>query len=346
MSLKTMLAPSTKSIQKEYVEKRQRAIYKNDPKKTEAVKNAIERLMTVNNYRGDWYDVYTMISQGLMNSELTINFDAGTWFLNENHYATYSQMYERATGPGGKMALKSSGNGNDAVTRAVADDLVTLPDEWAYAHPFSQRRRLYDALSATGSSKMISHGKLKPGAEASDIAPKLKGTDATGYNSKNKNFKPKAKQVFAALNYGARPHGSNIYYGYSQLILKPGLKEKALYYPQDTFTEAAFGKGTTGQTAYHTLGTLIAGSRFLANELWNCHVRKLSMPDTDEPMLLVEAHLFTTVQMNRDVEAMVLSRMPKKSADAQDWRAQWDTIQKNAREWCKRNNVRFVLASP
>jgi hypothetical protein len=198
----------------------------------------------------------------------------------------------------------------------------------------------------TGSSKDISHGKLKPGTAASEIAPKLKGSEETGYSSKNKSFKPKAKQVFAALNYGARPHGSNTYYGFSHLILKPGLKEKALYFPQDTFNEAAFGKGTMFQTAYHTLGTLLAGSRFLAGELWDCLVRKQSAPDTEETMLLVEAHLFTTVKMNRDVEAMVLSRMPKKGSDATDWRSQWDTIQKNAREWCKRNNVRFVLASP
>jgi len=347
MSLLSKLRPTTSSIQKEYVEKRQRVIYANDPKKTEAVKVAIEKLMAANSYAGDWYDVYTKINRGLQDSELTINFDAGSWFLNENLYPSYSQMYERATDANGKMALRNGSSGNKAVTRAAADDLVTLPEEWAFAHRFSQRRRLYDAFNATGATNQSMRGKWGEGnPDTANMTPKLQGSEATGYSSKNKDFKPKGKQVFAALNYGSRPHGSNVYYGFSHLILKPALKFNAIYYPGDTFFVAGFGSGTKSQAAYYTLGAMMqfAGG-ILRNDLWDSFVKRASLADTKSGDQLIEAHLFTTIKMNRDVEALVLSRTPKDFAGAEDWTPHWDTIAKNARTWCTRNNVRLIRAN-
>lgn len=59
----------------------------------------------------------------------------------------------------------------------------------------------------------------------------------------------------------------------------------------------------------------------------------------------IESHFFTSIKMNRDVEALVLSRKPKEFAGAEDWTPHWDTIPKNARTWCTRNNVRLIRAN-
>jgi hypothetical protein len=56
------IAPSSSSIQKEYVEKRQRELYKNDPARTKRVKEALEKLLQ--HYRlgaRDWHEVYLLM---------------------------------------------------------------------------------------------------------------------------------------------------------------------------------------------------------------------------------------------------------------------------------------------
>ena len=101
------LVPTSKSIQKEYTEKRQRLLYANDPAKTARVQAKMEELIARKNMGvGDWHAFYLSMHRALQESDLTVNFDARKWFLQENNYATYSQMYERAS-TGGRMALKS-----------------------------------------------------------------------------------------------------------------------------------------------------------------------------------------------------------------------------------------------
>src|SRR5262245_4389419 len=219
--------------------------------------------------------------------------------MQDNNYPTYAQMYQRAVGANGKMVLQNEANGNDAIPRAVADDLVTLPEEWANAHPFTPRKRLYDALNATGAAKVgLPTGMLTQAGLTQ--APKCNGSDEHGYTTKNKDFKPKAKQVFAALNYGRRPHGSNRYYGWSHLVLKPNLKINALYYPQDTFMVANSGHGTRSQAGYYTLGDLMEyAHNGLMDDLWRSCIQGQDLPDTTETVLMIEAHLFTTIKVNR-----------------------------------------------
>ena len=269
-SFLSKINPTAKSVQKEYVAKRQRALYANDPEKTERVKKKVEALMARYKVGGDWHDHYLKIHCGLQNSSLTINMEAGSWFLQENNYDTYSQMYERAVGTDKKMRLDDSDKKNPAVGRAIADDWVTIPEEWANAHPFSQRKRLHKAFNVTGAT----NASFKAGGANVQGAPKMSGSANDGYTTKNKHFIAKAKQVFAGLNYGMRPHGSNTTYGFSYLVLNPELKKNAIYFPSDTFN--VFFNKTATQATFNTIGALLEffatppGS--IGDDVWSsCH---------------------------------------------------------------------------
>lgn len=344
MSFFSKISPSSKDIQAAYIKKRQRALYANDPAKTDRVQRKLEALMQRKRCFGtDWYDAYQRIHRRLQIADVTINFDAYRWFAEANKYKTYAQTYERAT-KDGKFELKSD-KFNPAITRAVVDDAVTLPEDWAHAHPFSERRRLYNALNVTGGVK---GGNLEKAVQATGPGAKvpkvqLANPDIDSITTTNKKFKPKAKQVFAALNYGRRPHGSTTTYGHSHLILNPSLKQDAFFYPEDTFNIGK--KGTTTQATFNTIGALIdtAGESIL-DDIWSSCFVGHSLADTQEPILLIEAHIFKTVKVNKDVQALVLSRESDEGGEFTD--VQWDTIQTHVREWCKRNTVQLLLASP
>lgn len=178
MSIISKIAPSSASIQKEYVEKRKRALFANDDQKTEAVKAKIEALLARKNVTADWHETYLRIHRGLQAANLTINLEAGSWFSNENNYDTYAQMYERGIGADGKMVIDDSDKKNPAAARAIVDDLVTIPDEWA-GGLFSQRRRLRKALHATGATNASNKELGNPSQAArspSSLAEAPKGT--------------------------------------------------------------------------------------------------------------------------------------------------------------------------
>lgn len=343
MSLTSMLAPSSKSIQKEYVDKRLRHIKHEDKAKALAVAQKITELQAKHNigtrqHPVPWTDTYMRICERMQSADLNINLDAGSWFANANTYTTYAQMYELAS-TSGQMALKDN-EYNKAATRAVADDLVTLPDEWANAHPFSQRKRLYNALSATGATKVsgTNINKLKP-----EHHPKLVGDGVNGFATTNPHFKVKAREVFAALNYGRRPHGANTTYGFSYLILNPELKKRAIYYPSDTFLLAKTGVST--QCSYDSIGSLLKDAYVdMVDGLWkSCHDR-LPLADTSKANLMIEAHIFKKLKIAEDVQTLVLSRKRNDSKPAFTG-SEWDTIIDNAEAWGKRFSVRVVFAS-
>ena len=340
-SLLAKIKPTEKSIQKEYVEKRKRWIEKHDEERAAAVQAKVEAMQRRFGDKDDWYDTFLKIHTALQWSPLTINFDASSWFLKENNYGTYTQMYDRATRDG-EMRLKKVGS-NMPAGRAVVDDLVTIPDDWASAHRFSQRHRLRNALHATGASAAAqSH---KGGSIPSEsMRPTLKGSEEDGYHSTNKLFMPKAKQVFAAVNYGRREHGACTSYGFSHLVLRPGLMNNAIYYPGDTFETRALG--TRHQATLNTIGTLLRYSTTtLQDELWAACRNGVRRGDTSESALLIEAHIFKTLKISEDVDKVVLSRMPMKDEPALP-EAQWRQIIDNAIKWSNRNGVRLTFAAP
>lgn len=344
MSLFSKIAPSSTDIRDAYVKKRQRVLYANDPEKTDRVQSRLETLMQRKRCFGtDWYDAYLRIHGRLQSADLTINFDAFRWFKEENKYKTYAQTYERGVKKG-RFELASD-KFNPAITRATVDDAVTLPEDWAHAHRFSERRRLYDALNVTGAVKVGNLGSAVqatgPGAKVPKV--RLANAETDSISTTNKKFKPKAKQVFAALNYGRRPHGSSVTYGHSHLILNPQLKRDAFFYPEDTFNIGK--KGTSTQVTFNTIGALIeTAGEFILDDIWSSCFVGHSLADTDEPIKLLEAHIFRTVKVKEDVQTMVLSR--QSDAGPQFTDVQWDTILEYAYEWSERNGVRVLFANP
>lgn len=64
MSLLSKIVPTSASIQKEYIKKRQRQLFANDPAKTARVQAVIEKMMEENKYYHggeDWHDAYLRI---------------------------------------------------------------------------------------------------------------------------------------------------------------------------------------------------------------------------------------------------------------------------------------------
>ena len=342
-SFMSKINPTSRSIQQEYVEKRLRALHKNDPAKTDRVRKKIEAAMTQHARKGEWHDFYLKLHGSLQTAELTINFDAGKWFTQDNLYPTYSQMYERAVGTDGKMRLTDNDPLNPARVRAVTDDFITVPDEWRKAMPGTQRRRLHDAMSVSGASLSKVVAK-RSNAQDPAMSPALKVNADSTYSTSNKSFKPKSRQIFAALNYGRRLHGATTEYGFSHLVLNPVLKEKAIYYPEDTFYIGM--KGTSTQTTFNTIGAVVEhASTTMMRVLWSSCVDNIVLPDTDQAAELMEAHLFQELKVAEDVQAMVLSRMRKRSEPPFDDQ-QWRNIVDNARIWCRRNHVRLIFSAP
>lgn len=341
------------AIQREYAQKRKRALNKRDEEKIKLVKEAIARLATKdgvwldalaaqrNSGEEGWEIVYDRLIGHLQGCDLTINLEAANWFGGgPNNYQTYATTYQKnmVTTAGGKQALKTQKDATGKVTedadvRMYADEKVTLPDNWRSAsllHP--QRRRLAKAMSTTKGSYVADLKKAD-----------LQG-DQEGFEVNNRRFNPNAKQVFAALNYGRRVHGASVNYGYSHLILKPALKRNAIYFPADTFSVAAFAKDATRQQCtYETLGAVLAYcDPGMARDIWNAGYKNQRCEDTAEALMLLEAHVFDEVRIDRDVEALVLARRTKDTEiDAQVW----ETVKTNAREWARRNNVRLLLLS-
>lgn len=339
-----IIAPSSKSIQREYVDKRLRQIAKDEKGRAHPLKTLIEGMQRRHGITNTpWTDTYTRLLQRLQAADLTINVNAGSWFHAPNRYGTYSQIYERAVGPNGTMTLMGNEN-NDANSRAIADDLVTIPEEWANAHPFSQRKRLHDALNATGASRSAGALVHKPdNLDQQKHHPTLTGNKTAGFTTTNTKFKPKAREVFAGLNFGRRAHGACVQYGWSHLVLKPSLKQRALYYPADTFTIAKHGTST--QCSYHSLGSLLLGADdTLRGQIWSaCHDGRV-LSDSAAPNTLIEAHIFKQIKIAEDVQALVLSRTQKGTKPP--WgEPQWKLIVENATDWCERNGVRLQFAA-
>ncbi len=335
-----------RKLQALYVDKRKRALHKRDDAKIADVQSIIEKWMARHPLSGnlDWLDVYTKITDNLQSANLTININAARWFSDVNTFGTYGQMYERNL-QGGRLAMKDD-RLNPADTRMQADDQITFPDSWGRAHKFSQRRAIWKSMCASGSGtskdgKMVKGTTLQQTAGPEGFNPENPRT----FTTTNKDFDAKTKQVFAALNYGRRLNGACVDYGYSHLVLKPGLKVRAMYYPTDTFYLAMHQVGLKGQESFETLGAII---RYRKDEYLDwifdaCYYGKI-LGVNKKGDDLIEAHLFQEVVINRDVEELVLSRLqPDKDSTKPIPEVEWQKVLVNARAWCRTNNIRLML---
>jgi hypothetical protein len=280
-------------------------------------------------------EVIRNITYRLQSAELTINFKADGYFKAENTWTHYAQMYDlaqrkvsQADGTS-KLQMRLTDNAmNPATTRDAADSRVTFG-----AHVNQPNRQ--------GIARFMQTGGLKPA-----------GTNAAGqteYEAYNTQFNPKARQQFAALNYGRRPHGGIQGYGPSHFVLRDSLKEQAIYYVGDTFTV----QNTHSRVTYGMLfAAAVYGTDNLLNDILNSCYRQMILSDTDKSDLLIEAHIFEQIAFTKDVVEMRISERDVSAGpaalfladklDQAGMAAAKQTLRDNARKFATRNGIKLV----
>jgi hypothetical protein len=276
-----------------------------------------------------WIPAYEKISRSLQAADLTINFKADAWFKQENNYETYAQQYERS-GRSDTDRPQFTGDTllNPALVRAKADDKITFQGIKSITPAVPQRGLM---PGRQGIDRVKEQMEFRPGAQRSVPNPDKPKNDTTIVESSNRHFNPKTKQVFAALNYGRRLHGSNYDYGTSHLVLSPKFKVNALYYGGDTF----YHQDASEQLAFHVVGAVVAFAKpdLLDAIISSCYCGN-RLPDTKDPKLLLEAHLFTEVRFTGNIEEIVLDA-PRGSV-----------FHANAQKFAHKHGAKLVLTSP
>lgn len=300
-------------------------------------------------------DAFMHMTARLQSAQLTINLEAPRWFMQPNTYDTYTQMYERAVS-GGQMQLADSPM-NPASFRVAADDAATFPKSAVDAK--------FQPAGMGGSWQKYDIKAQPSPAPARGLAPRGRGfgdavqrmapgalnkTAAGTYTASNMQFDPRTKQIFAALNYGRRPHGSTTRYGHSFLVLSDKFKRDALYFSGDTFGNIAGNANVSAddQISYDVLGAafLKAVPAMRADLLSSC-LKDAQLRDTDQEALLLEAHLFESLRFGGGATMLCISGkddVPQAGGGkAKMSGADWTTIQTNARAFATKHGLRLIF---
>lgn len=298
-------------------------------------------------------DAFMHMQARLQSAPLTINFVAHKWFMQPNNYETYSQMYERAI-KGGQMMLADSPL-NPATIRVAADDRATFPKSALEADfkitGMGGRWDKYDikAPQAAAPRRGLAAGARGMGEVVRKMAPGVLNKVGAEYTASNAQFDPRTKQVFAALDYGRRPHAACYDYGFSHLVLSDKFKRDALYFGGDTFGVME-GKSVTAedQISFDVLGAvyLKANPALRRDLLWSC-LKDGQLTDTKEKDLLLEAHLFEVVRFSGGaVEMHISGKDEVTDPDGSKRRltgAEWQTIQTNARTFANKHGLKILF---
>lgn len=283
-----------------------------------------------------WIDVYQEITDRLQKSELTINFSAASWFTNENTYASYTQMYERAGmhyNPVTKESqtyLKDSLM-NPAAIRAQADDAVTFPTHWK-GDVQTQRGLRPGTRSGQGLLNQMEFGTPKQVVRPVKLGDMTK--TETGIVSDNIRFNAKTKQLFAALNYGRCPNGSAPNYGSSYMVLSDHFKLNAIYFGADTFMVFGQTSPASEQVSYPNLGAIMGTKSAGMVSMYLLQNKRLTKAEASMPTSLLEAHLFTDLPFTGNIKEIVLTEKDPTS-----------DITQNARKFAKKHGARLVFTN-
>jgi hypothetical protein len=282
-------------------------------------------------------EVIKQITYRMQSADLTINFNAANWFRAPNTSRAYTQMYERGartvTTDGGKKELRIAGNAmNPAKMRDGADTKVTFAAN-------------SDTPDMEGVARFMKTGGLRavPGS-------------GTEFTVPNRHFNPKARQNFAALNYGRMPGGPASSYGLSFMALRDGLKTNAIYYLGDTFKPE---NSAATRATYGTLFSLIlyAGDVGIKAILDSCY-RGMRLATFTDGNNMIEAHIFDEIMFHRDIKEMFLSRAEIHQAAGNDILnhvlkelpgpqpdrdGTISTIFSNAKTFCQRNGITLTV---
>lgn len=297
--------------------------------------------------------IYRAIEQNLKSAELTVNFKADTWFTDPNPYDNYTQMYTRAVqGSNGMMILKDTAQ-NQADTRAGVDNNVSFPRAWAQGSAPTAAVRGRSLMPGARRDVREIQKRMDTGT-LQDV--RAKPTDLAAWKAGNRQFNPDTKQIFLALNYGRRPHGSSTNYGWSYFVGKHELKDKCLYYSRDTFHTGTVMNpanaavplintavdAATMQIPFANLGAIIGqpGHHIRHDIFASCYegqILKDIVVATTHADYLLEAHHFGEMWFSKHVEYMAIS--PRGISDP----ALWPRIVTNATEFTKRNKIPLVV---
>lgn len=287
--------------------------------------------------RAQLLEGFQHMTKRLQTAELTINIKAPSWFMTPNNYASYTQMYERAVravtmadgSTVNRMRLKDDPL-NPAVMRAGADDKVTFRKDMMSGSKFKP--------SFAGLGRVLSPGTL--------AAPTV-DAKAGEFEASNPYFNPKSKQVFAALNYGRRPHGATVTYGHSYLVLNSKFKTNAIYFAGDTFgVNAGMKVAADDQVSFDLLGAIYGKAMpQMQADLYKSCILDGKLADamaSMEIMLLLEAHLFEPLTFQGNIEMIVVSGQDKYNGQPLTG-TQWQTIQTNVRAFAAKHGARVVF---
>jgi hypothetical protein len=166
----------------------------------------------------------------------------------------------------------------------------------------------------------------------------------------NLQFDPHTKQVFAALNYGRRFHGSSTQYGHSYLVLDNKFKTNALYLAGDTFlANQGFLNTAKHQVSYQLLAGLLCktlNNQKLREDLIKSCLHDTTLPDTQDEHLLVEAHLFEKVVFRGNITDLCISfkdRPKDAGGNEQDWTGDLVTrVRSNAKKFATKHSARLT----
>ena len=296
---------------------------------------------------------YFHMTERLQSAQLTINLVASSWFMTPNNYESYTQMYERAI-RGGQMKLTDSDPKNPAEMRVVADEKATFPKSLVDVDYKLGAMGVKTTKHDVKSTPFTPGRGLTPGARGigdavQKMTPGALVQSGSEYTASNAQFDPRTRQVFAALNYGRRPHGSCTDYGHSYLVLSDKFKRDALYFGGDTFGVFE-GKAVSAedQISYDLLGAIyLKANASLRNDLQMSCITDGSLKDTSEKDLLLEAHLFEAVKFGGGASALCISGKDQIKDSTGAKRAltggEWQTIQTNARAFAGKHGLKLTF---
>lgn len=306
-SWKKVTNPSANIVQDQYVAARLAEFKRRNPALEQQLAKLLSEHPLLAHLRlkatgKEWLKVYAKINENLQAADLTINFKAESWFTTENNYASYTQMYERSMAANGGNILVSDAM-NPASTRANVDDAVTFPAAWNAPAAPTHRGLRPGQQSGQRIQNQMAFGQQKP------LPNNINGFGAI--ESENPHFNPRTKQIFAALNYGRRPHGSATPYGMCYLVLHPRLKTNAMYIAGDTFVKLnGQDRNVTSQMPYYMLAAVMAHANvdIIKDIIKSCY-QGMRLPDPAShlaPFLLLEAHVFGNLPFTGNITEVCL----------------------------------------
>lgn len=202
-----------------------------------------------------WLKVCEKINLGLQAAQPTINFDAMRRFGTENTYDTYTPAYRRSGGKGNQAQLL--GDAHPPGYRAQIDDWITFNNATGAATSGIPHRGLMPGRQGMDCVREQMEFRPKPNQPVVVPNPADPARTQKFADSSDPRFNADTKQVFAALNYRRRLHGSNTTCGSSHMVLDPKFKVNALYFPGDAF----YIPDASRQSAFHVLGSLVAWAK-------------------------------------------------------------------------------------